>query len=110
MRRVDHLPNLPPLVTSEKWEPNLSAAEAKEITISAPQPDYPIAARASRIQGSGKFRLNLAKDGKVDSIQVLKSTGNKTLDDAAEKALRQWRFKPGTGKALNVPITFRLSR
>jgi TonB family protein len=57
------------------------------------------------------FRVNLAKDGKVESVQVLKSTGNKTLDDAAERALGQWRFKPGmVGPKVNVPINFVLTR
>ena len=110
MRRVGQLPRLPPVVTST-WAPELSVAETKKITISSPQPDYPIDARRSRIQGSGMFRLNLAKDGKVASIQVLKSTGSKTLDDAAERALRQWRFKPSTIlEAVSVPINFVLSR
>jgi TonB family protein len=116
MRRISHLPSLPPLLTSETWVPKLSAAESaaqsaefKKAMISAPQPEYPISARQYRIQGSGMFRLNLAKDGKVDSLRVLKSTGNKTLDDAAEKALRQWRFKPGMMQTLNVPINFVLS-
>jgi TonB family protein len=110
MRRISHLPSLPPPLTSATWVPELSAAEARRIAISAPQPDYPIDARRNRTQGSGMFRLNLAKDGKVDSIQVLKSTGNKTLDDAAERALRQWRFKPGMLQAVNVPINFVLAR
>jgi len=56
------------------------------------------------------FMLNLAKDGKVESIQMLKSTGSKTLDDAAERALRQWRFKPGmAGLKVRVPINFVLT-
>lgn len=110
MRRISHLPSLPPLVTSGKWVPNLSAAEAKEITLSRPQPDYPRAARQNQVHGSGIFRLVLTTDGRVDSIQVIKSTGSKILDDAAEKALRQWRFKPGTVKAVNVPINFRVPR
>jgi TonB family protein len=117
MRRISHLPSLTPLLTSETWVPKLSAAESaaqsaefKKAMISAPQPEYPISARQYRIQGSGMFRLNLAKDGKVDSLRVLKSTGNKTLDDAAEKALRQWRFKPGMMQTLNVPINFVLGK
>ena len=111
MRRIGHLPNLPPLVVSAAtWGPELSAAEAKEVAVSRPQPDYPLAARQSRIQGSGIFRLVVAKDGRVASVQVRKSTGSKILDDAAEKALRQWRFKPGTMKEANVPINFRIPR
>ena len=112
MRRVAQLPSLPPLITSKMWAavPELPAAEFKKVAISTPQPDYPIDARRNRIQGSGMFMLNLAKDGKVESIQMLESTGSKTLDDAAERALRQWRFKPGmAGLKVRVPINFVLT-
>jgi len=96
MHRIGDLPNLPPLVTSTTgW-----------MTLSAPKPIYPLAARQNGIQGRGIFKLVLGKGGQVDSIQLIKSTGSKVLDDAAEKALRQWRFKPGLVNAINVPVTF----
>src|SRR5436190_11503856 len=99
MRRIGQLPSLPPLLESAAtWEPELSAAERAELRkaiVSSPQPVYPTIARQKRIQGRGIFRLNVTKEGRVDSIQIRKSTGSKILDDAAEKALRQWRFKPG---------------
>src|SRR5262245_4773960 len=89
MRRIDQLPSLPPLLESAAtWEPELTAAERAEVkkaTISSPQPVYPTIARQKRIQGSGMFRINVAKDGRVDSIQIVKSTGSKILNDAAEK-------------------------
>ena len=107
MRRIAHLPVLPPLLTSSE----VSAAIIKASAISAPQPDYPLAARQNRIQGSGIFRLVLTKDGRVDLMQVIKSTGNKLLDDAALKALTKWRFKPENApKKINVPINFVLAR
>ena len=106
MRMVSHLPtHLPPLLTPASV-PELSAAEVKKIAVSTPQPDYPIDARLKRTGGGGVFKLVLTEKGKVASIQVLKSTGSKILDDAAEKALIQWRFKPGFVRAVNVPINF----
>jgi len=92
MHRIGHLPDLPPL--------------AKQMTLSALQPNYPLAARQNRIQGSGIFKLVVAKDGRVNSIQVIKSTGSKLLDDAAEKALQQWLFEPGLIKEVSVPVRF----
>jgi TonB family protein len=106
MHRISHLPVLPPLLTSSE----ASAAIIKASAISAPQPDYPLAARQNRIQGSGMFRLLVTRDGRVGSIQVIKGTGNKVLDDASEKALLQWRFKPGTVETVDVPINFTLTR
>jgi TonB family protein len=115
MRKIGNLPSLPPLLESAAtWTPELSAADRAEdqkAIASNPQPVYPTIARQKRIQGHGMFRLNLAKDGRVASIQIVKSTGSKILDDAAEKALRQWRFKPGAmAEKINVPIHFVLSR
>jgi TonB family protein len=95
MHKISHLPDLPPL--------------AKQMALSAPQPNYPLAARQNRIQGSGVFKLVLVKDGRVHSIQVIKSTGSKVLDDAAETALRQWRFEPGLVKEISVPVRFTLA-
>jgi len=110
MHRVAQLPSFPPLITSKMWAvPELPAADIKKVAISAPQPDYPIDARRKRIEGYGIFKLNVAKDGTVNSLQVLKSTGSKILDDAAERTLRQWRFKPGILKAIRVPINFALT-
>ena len=115
MRRIGQLPSLPPLLESAAtWEPELSAAERAELkkaALSTPQPVYPPIARQKRIQGRGIFRLDVAKDGRVDLIQVIKSTGNKLLDDAALKALTKWRFKPENApKKINVPINFVLAR
>jgi TonB family protein len=108
LRRINHLPSLPPLLTSKGL---VSAANLKNMAISTPQPDYPIIARQDRIQGSGVFIIFLTEAGEVASVEIVKSTGSSILDEAAEKALRKWRFKSGiaTGQAVTVPINFALS-
>src|SRR4029077_14071378 len=45
IRRIGHLPSLPPLVTSKKWVSKLATAEIKAATVSRPQPVYPLAAQ-----------------------------------------------------------------
>ncbi len=108
--KIGHLPALPPLFPAT-WAPDLSTDLAKKIAVSTPQPDYPINARARRTQGRGVFTLVLTERGEVASIQILKSTGSQDLDNAAENALRKWRFKPGTGiKKVRIPIDFILTR
>jgi TonB family protein len=47
-----------------------------------------------------------AQTGSVTSAVMLKSTGQKILDNAALQAFRQWRFKPGTLTTLDIPIEF----
>jgi TonB family protein len=46
------------------------------------------------------------KTGKVTSVAILKSTGSDPLDREAVFALRQWRFKPGKLRKVDMPITF----
>jgi TonB family protein len=44
--------------------------------------------------------------GKVAGVRMLQSTGNKQLDGAALEAYSQWRFQPGTGSQVKIPIEF----
>ena len=37
---------------------------------------------------------------------MFQSTGNKQLDGAALEAYSQWRFQPGTGSQVKIPIEF----
>jgi TonB family protein len=46
------------------------------------------------------------KDGRVTDAYILKSTGQKRLDDAALVAFRKWRFKPNTVSKVKIPISF----
>jgi TonB family protein len=60
-----------------------------------PKPPYPAAARRQHISGSGLYKLRvLIKTGRVKWIIVLRSTGNKDLDNSAVQTLSQWRFRP----------------
>jgi TonB family protein len=75
--------------------------------IMAPRPEYPPAARLQHLTGSGVAVLQVdPRSGQVISAQILESTGHKILDDAALKAFRQWRFKPGTTSEVQVPIRY----
>ena len=73
---------------------------------SAPYPKYPPVARARHWAGEGIFGCKLRPDGTVVSVEVLKSTGYATLDQAAIAALRQWRFKVPGAHVVGVPIRF----
>jgi len=71
------------------------------------KPDYPYTERAHRIGGFGLYRVTLdLKTGSVTKVTVIQSTGVPVLDDNAMKALRQWLWKPGKWKEINVPIAF----
>ncbi len=70
-------------------------------------PRYPHRFQRARIGGAGVFRLTLdSGTGKVRSVAVVKSTGTEELDREAIFALRQWRFKPGKVRPVDIPISF----
>jgi TonB family protein len=75
-----------------------------------PAPKYPFEARSIRVgpnRGNGKYRVTFDPRGLVKTVQVVESTGQPILDEAAVSALRQWRVDPGDRDwTVLVPITF----
>jgi len=67
--------------------------------------------RVARRQGCGVFHLTLdLNTGSVVQVTVRKSTGYATLDAAAVQGLKQWRFKPGSWKTLDIPVEFKMGK
>ena len=58
-------------------------------------PLYPAQDRLQRNHGEVVFRYYVNKDGSVTSITVEKSTGHKSLDLEALKAMKKWKYYPG---------------
>jgi len=77
-------------------------------------PIYPRASRRAGEAGTVVLRLTVGVSGTVLATDVLSSSGFDRLDQAAQAAVRQWRFSPGTrqgvpvGLSIQVPIRFEL--
>ena len=72
-----------------------------------PRPEYPHEARKNGITGRGMYQVLFRPDtGVVIRVTVLESTGSKLLDQAAIKALSQWRARPRKLSRAHVPFTF----
>jgi periplasmic protein TonB len=56
------------------------------------KPEYPTQARSSHIEGTVVLEAVVGKDGKVKQVRVV--SGQPMLAQAAEKAVRQWQYKP----------------
>jgi periplasmic protein TonB len=56
------------------------------------KPEYPPVARRSRIEGTVVLAAVVGKDGKVKDVRVM--SGPPMLAQAAERAVRQWQYKP----------------
>ena len=80
-----------------------------------PPPAYPPAARRMRLEGLAVVRALINADGKVETLKLEKTSGSDLLDDAAQRAVKSWRFVParlGTETVthwVDIPIQFRLS-
>jgi TonB family protein len=76
-------------------------------------PEYPMIARDQHAEGTVRLNVTIGPDGVVRGIAVL--GGPRLLVEAAESAVRQWRYTPTTldGKPVEfqreVDLTFHLS-
>lgn len=80
-----------------------------------PPPEYPEIAMERGLEGRVLMKVHVQPDGKPDKITVTRSSGQKVLDDAAVKTVRQWSFVPAKrgdtpiAGWVTVPINFNLS-
>lgn len=81
-----------------------------------PPPDYPAAAARQGWQGTVMLRVRVTSTGKVDSVEVQKSSGRRILDDEAVRTVKSWTFTPSKRGSTpidgwaTVPIEFSLQQ
>jgi len=81
-----------------------------------PPPDYPAAAARQGWQGTVTLRVRVLSTGKVESVEIQKSSGRRILDDEAVRTVKSWTFTPSKrGSApidgwATVPIEFSLQQ
>jgi protein TonB len=76
------------------------------------KPVYTEAAKRERIQGVVVMDVVVLADGAVGNVNITRSLDTQYgLDDEAVKAVKQWRFHPGTkdGKAVPVQVEIEMS-
>lgn len=80
-----------------------------------PPPVYPAAAARRHQEGITVLRVHVQASGRPDQVEVDKSSGFSTLDDAAIAAVKQWSFTPAkrgdtpVDGWVNVPLAFKLA-
>jgi TonB family protein len=69
-------------------------------------PEYPEVAKKARIQGVVILEAAISNEGTVESVKVLRGV-HPVLDQAAQNAVRKWRYKPATynGRPVKVKST-----
>ncbi len=104
-------PASPPPIKPAKIE--LPSSDAQYLN--NPTPIYPPVSKRMNEQGNVVLRVLVSPEGVAQQIELKTSSGYERLDNAAIKAVNQWRFVPGkrNGQAeamwFNVPINFELS-
>ena len=70
--------------------------DVTRLVVHAPRPEYPADAIQHHAMGTGVFLLRVQiKSGRVTQVIVGVSTGSRSLDASAVKAMLQWQFRPG---------------
>ncbi len=103
--RVDMRPGSPPLPASEPTSSGVTAAAVTHnagekaqissgtgIIVRQVKPDYPLLARQMKVQGSVILQAMISREGNIQGLQVV--SGPPILANAAQEAVKQWRFKP----------------
>lgn len=79
-----------------------------------PPPKYPDQARRRKHEGVVTLLVEIDSRGKVTSLNINKSSGHSSLDRAAKKAVKRWRFTPAlagskqVSSRVIVPVEFQL--
>ena len=72
-------------------------------------PLYPELAKRMKITGVVKVEATVDADGKVTGVKTL--SGNSALTNAAEDAVRKWKFVAGDGTStVDVDVTFAMAQ
>lgn len=92
--------------TDERTPPNLSSNRP---------PVYPREAIRRRLEGTVVLRLYIAASGRVERVEVERSSGHAMLDRSATAAVRRWHGRPAllngvpTSSEELLPVKFKLS-
>jgi len=79
------------------------------------RPVYPRRAREMGWQGTVLLRVEVNPDGSVGEVEIRRTSGHISLDQAAAKAAKTWRFEPPTdggfamAAVVDVPVRFDLT-
>ena len=87
---------------------NIIVPPSPDIKYHNRKPGYPIEAALHGQQGVVILLVHVAADGLVNGVEVSKTSGYRTLDEAARDAVRTWHFLPsvknGQPVAADVPV------
>ena len=82
------------VVAQEAVEAEIDLPQYQADYLQNPPPVYPRLSQRLREQGEVLLRVQVGMDGQPLEISLQQSSGHARLDQAAQKAVTQWRFEP----------------
>jgi protein TonB len=70
----------------------ISQGVTKGLLIQKIQPQYPVLAKAARVQGDVVLSAIISKEGNIENLQLV--SGHPMLVPAAIETVKQWRYRP----------------
>lgn len=95
-------------VQSKNMDDVLARFLGKGTVLKGPLPEYPRFPAWTSKSGKGVYELHADKDGKVNGVRILKSSGDATFDRVVVQSLGKWRLRRGP-LALELPLSFTLT-
>jgi protein TonB len=84
--------NAPKVQVAVQKKINISAGVAVGMLIQKTIPVYPPIAKAARVSGTVVLQAIISKQGTIENLRVI--SGPAMLQQAAQDAVRQWRYRP----------------
>lgn len=113
------MPISPPLqelavpLKEEALSPPESLTELQAVVVEAaplyhknPPPNYPSRARRRHLQGTVLLDVLVSEVGRVETVALHESSGHSLLDKAAQQAVVDWQFEPGSRNG--IPVSMRV--
>ena len=115
LKEVLNLPsfNFPFIMRKEKKStlPSLKWEGKEREIVYAPVPSYPLWAEIRGWEGEVELEFNVSKEGEVEEVKVIRSTGHHPLDVFAVECLYRWKFSPGEEKTKGrIRFVFKLEK
>jgi len=86
----------------------ISMPSLDSIALSNPKPPYPISSRENGEQGRVYLSACINERGKIERLDLAKSSGHVALDRSALNTVRHWEFIPAYQHGKPIPICYRL--
>ena len=67
-------------------------------------PNYPLDEKKAGVDGVVVLEIVVDQKGDVTETDIIRSSGNGNLDDAAVEAVKQWKYEPGVMEGKPVPV------